>query len=128
LYQEEVESFYALAAQLKIASYINLGRKLADWRRWIATKGPILARLDCDNTWMNAKETGGKLDLYDPMSAGGHAVALVGYDANTFVVRNSHRALGGQGLRLRIECLCRRRLHRSLWCESGLSVPDLASG
>jgi hypothetical protein len=90
LYQDEVESFYVLAAQLKIASYINLGRKLADWRRWIATKGPILTRLDCDSVWMKAKETGGKLDLYDPMSAdGGHVVALVGYDPNTFIVRNS---------------------------------------
>jgi hypothetical protein len=90
LYQGELGSFYTLAAQLKIASYINLGRKLADWRRWIATKGPVLTRLDCDNTWMNAKETGGKLDLYDPMSAdGGHAVALVGYDPNIFIVRNS---------------------------------------
>jgi hypothetical protein len=90
LFQDEAATFYAIAAQLKIASYINLGQKLGRWRQWLATKGPILTRLDCDNTWMNAKDTGGRLETYDPMSAiGGHAVALVGYDANMFVVRNS---------------------------------------
>jgi hypothetical protein len=90
LYPEEVETFYLLASQYKIASYVNLGRNLANWRRWIATKGPILTRLDCDNGWMNAKGTGGRLDRYDPMSReGGHAVALVGYDPDMFIVRNS---------------------------------------
>ncbi|MGZ8401506.1 MAG: C1 family peptidase, partial [Methyloceanibacter sp.] len=64
--------------------------KPTEWRRWLATKGPILTRLDCDNTWMNAKNTGGRLDAYDTMSMqGGHAVALVGYDPNQFIVRNS---------------------------------------
>ncbi len=81
---------FTIAAQLKIASYINLGRDLANWRHWIATKGPILTRLECDNAWMNANDTGGKLDIYDPMSRqGGHAVALVGYDPTLFIVRNS---------------------------------------
>jgi hypothetical protein len=90
LYPDKAANFYATAAQLKIASYINLGRNLADWRRWIATKGPILTRLDCDNTWMNARSTGGKLETYDPLSTyGGHAVALVGYHPNHFIVRNS---------------------------------------
>jgi hypothetical protein len=90
LYPGEAETFYALASQLKIASYINLGRQLMDWRRWIATKGPILTRLDCDNTWMKAKQTGGRLETYDPLSRqGGHAVALVGYDDDMFIVRNS---------------------------------------
>jgi len=90
LYPDKAATFYAIAAQLKIASYINLGRNLADWRRWLATKGPILTRLDCDNTWMNAKNTSGKLDVYDATSMqGGHAVALVGYDPNLFIVRNS---------------------------------------
>ncbi len=90
LYPHEVADFYATAAQYKITSYINLGRNLAEWRRWIATKGPILTRLDCDNTWMNAKNTNGRLDAYDAMSMqGGHAVAMVGYDQNQFIVRNS---------------------------------------
>ena len=90
LFPGEVETFYALAAQLKIASYINLGRDLANWRHWIATKGLILTGLVCDKTWMNAEDTGGRLDRYDPMSAdGGHAAALVGYDDDMFIVRNS---------------------------------------
>jgi C1A family cysteine protease len=39
---------------------------------------------------MNAGQTGGKLNTYDPMSKqGGHAVALVGYDPGMFIVRNS---------------------------------------
>jgi hypothetical protein len=90
LYPRDVATFYATAAQLKIASYINLGQNLVHWRQWLGTKGPILTRLNCDNTWMNAKATHGKLDAYDAMSAdGGHAVALVGYDPNQFIVRNS---------------------------------------
>jgi len=90
LYPDEAATFYAIASQLKIASYINLGRNLANWRRWLATKGPILTRLDCDNNWMNARSTNGRLDVYDAMSMqGGHAVALVGYDQNQFIVRNS---------------------------------------
>jgi len=90
LFGGEVKTFYALAAQLKIASYVNLGRDLMTWRRWIAQNGPILTRLNCDNTWMGAKATGGVLATYDAMSAnGGHAVALVGYDQQSFIVRNS---------------------------------------
>jgi hypothetical protein len=90
LYGGKIATFYALAAQLKIASYINLGRDPGEWRRWLATKGPILTRLTCDAPWMNASATGGKLDVYQPLTArGGHAVALVGYDADTFIVRNS---------------------------------------
>jgi C1A family cysteine protease len=39
---------------------------------------------------MNAASTNGRLDVYDAMSMqGGHAVALVGYDQNQFIVRNS---------------------------------------
>lgn len=90
LYPDEAATFYAVASQLKIASYINLGRNPASWRRWLATKGPILTRLDCDNNWMNATSTNGKLDVYDALSMqGGHAVALVGYDQHQFIVRNS---------------------------------------
>lgn len=90
LYPGEVKTFYAKAAQRRIASYINLGRDGKEWRQWIATKGPILTRLVCDSVWMNASATGGRLEVYDAVSAnGGHAVALVGYDANSFIVRNS---------------------------------------
>ena len=48
LYQGEAPTLYALAAKLKIASYFNLGKQLDDWKRWLATNGPILTRLDVD--------------------------------------------------------------------------------
>ncbi|MBL9033237.1 MAG: C1 family peptidase [Rhodospirillaceae bacterium] len=90
LYQDRVDVFYALASRLKIASYINLGRNLTDWRSWLANNGPILTRLDVDDAWYNAKENNGNLDLYTrPARPAGHAVALVGYTPNRFIVRNS---------------------------------------
>jgi C1A family cysteine protease len=90
LFPGEAKAFYLLASQLKIAAYVNLDRDLAAWRRWLATEGPILTRLNCDDTWMNAKATNGVLEAYDAASAsGGHAVALVGYTADHFIVRNS---------------------------------------
>lgn len=90
LFDGKTEVFYAAASQFKIASYFNLGTDPAKWRQWLATSGPVLTRLDVDRTWMDAKKTKGKLDVYDPASRqGGHAVALVGYTASTFIVRNS---------------------------------------
>ncbi len=90
LYQDRVDVFYALASQLKIASYINLGRSLTDWRAWLANNGPILTRLDVDDAWYNAKANNGNLDLYTrPARPAGHAVALVGYTPTRFIVRNS---------------------------------------
>lgn len=83
-------TFYAVAAQRKISSYFNLGKKLSDWRAWIANNGPILTRLDVDTTWDNAAATHGKLDVYDAAhTRGGHCVALVGYTPDRFIVRNS---------------------------------------
>lgn len=90
LFPGSAQTFYALAAQFKIASYINLDSDPDAWRNWIAQHGPILVRLDVDNAWRNATLTGGQLAAYDAASAkGGHAVSLVGYDANGFIVRNS---------------------------------------
>lgn len=90
LYQGDANAFYAIAAQTRIASYFNLGRDLNQWRVWLANNGPILTRLDVDATWDNAKATGGNLDVFQPgTTRGGHAVALVGYTADRFIVRNS---------------------------------------
>jgi C1A family cysteine protease len=89
-YQGDAKTFYAIAAQLKISMYFNLGRTLENWKLWLATKGPILTRLSVDSTWDRATANKGKLDVYQPQTArGGHAIALVGYTATTFIVRNS---------------------------------------
>jgi hypothetical protein len=95
LYPGDVGAFYTLASELRIGSYLNLslgfrGNTVKTWRRWIAEVGPVLTRLNVDDTWMNARRTAGKLEVYDDDSAdGGHAVALVGYRAGVFIVRNS---------------------------------------
>jgi Papain family cysteine protease len=90
LYQGDARTLYAIASQLKVLAYFNLGSNLANWRTWIATKGPILTRLDVDDTWQKATNTKGELADYHPnKTVGGHAVALVGYGPDRFVVRNS---------------------------------------
>jgi C1A family cysteine protease len=82
-------AFYATAARLRVSSYYNLGRDPAAWRAWIATQGPVLTRLDVDATWDSVDESG-RLERYRPETArGGHAVALVGYGPDHFIVRNS---------------------------------------
>ena len=87
MFTGEADTFYALAATRKVASYFNLGRDLNAWRKWLATKGPILTRLDCDRAFMNCT---GKLDTYDAANTmGGHCVAIVGYVNGRFIVRNS---------------------------------------
>ena len=89
LYTGEAKTFYALAAKLRINAYFNLGADAHAWRTWLATQGPILTRLDVDRTWDDATSTGGNLDGYQPPGRGGHAVALVGYTVDRFIVRNS---------------------------------------
>jgi hypothetical protein len=90
LYPSGANTFYALAAQLRITSYFNLSTTLSNWRTWLATKGPILTRLGVDATWDNATATKGNLDVYQPNTVrGGHAIALVGYTPDRFIVRNS---------------------------------------
>jgi C1A family cysteine protease len=102
LFAGQEEAFYARAAQFKISSYFNLTLRRAsdidEWRRWIATKGPILTRLDVDRTWDTAGDNAGNLDTYRRETArGGHAVALVGYTPDRFVVRNSWGTGWGDG-------------------------------
>lgn len=97
------QTFYSLAAQRKITSYSNLRAMPAlplvmAWRLWLATKGPILTRLGVDATWDNATNTQGRLDIYQPDTVrGGHAVALVGYTPDRFIVRNSWGKNWGDG-------------------------------
>ncbi len=90
LYQGSSTNFYAIAANLRINAYYNLGTNQGTWRNWLANNGPIVTRLDVDATWDNAGVTQGNLDVYQPgTTRGGHAVALVGYTSDRFIARNS---------------------------------------
>jgi C1A family cysteine protease len=99
LYRGDAQTFYARAARLKIAAYINLGADQSAWKHWLATEGPILARVTVDETWNTATATKGKLSEFRPDTAtGGHAIALVGYTKDAFIVRNSWgRGWGDKG-------------------------------
>ena len=94
LYPGREEAFYALASEYKIGGYFNLtptgNDDLDGWRRWIATKGPIVTRLSVDRTWDKAPDTKGLLDVYKPDTAGGGlALSVVGYTGHRFIIRNS---------------------------------------
>ena len=98
LYAGQANTFYALASQLKIVAYFNLGTNQTSWRTWLATKGPILTRLNVDDTWYASTENAGNLDDYLPdKTHGGHAVAIVGYRPGRFIVRNSWGTRWGDG-------------------------------
>ena len=104
---------------MKIQSYFNLslnrGGSLDAWRRWLATSGPILTRLDVDRTWDDADVNAGNLDVYQPRTKrGGHAVALVGYTPDRFVVRNSWGTAGATRASLRLAGVRQGRVHGGL--------------
>lgn len=90
LFQGESQEFYALANTLRIDSYIPL-TDINQWKPWLDSEGPILTRLDVDTSWWKlSKEHSGNLDQYNPPSRpAGHAVAIVGYTSDRFIVRNS---------------------------------------
>lgn len=84
--------FSTLAAKLKIKGYyrvINNDDCNVDYlRMWIASQGPVLALVDTDSQWVRTSEH--KFVDYDTESIdGGHAVAIVGYTKDYFIVRNS---------------------------------------
>jgi C1A family cysteine protease len=91
MYTGDEDQFFASAATRKIASYFNLKRNLTEWKKWLATRGPILVGLSVDDTFYAATSTSGKLDAFQPSTAaGGHAVSIVGYRADgRFIIRNS---------------------------------------
>ena len=103
---EDPDAFYAKAADFKISSYFNLRKGsyswstvVNKWQNWLAAGGPILTALGVDDTWDNADSTRGKLDTYHPDTVrGGHAVAIVGYTKDRFIIRNSWgKAWGDKG-------------------------------
>src|SRR6266511_2942065 len=98
LYGGTSDEFYAVAAELKIRSYFNLGLNHQRMRTWLATNGPVAIRLVVDETWRNLFEGSGELAQYRPaMNPGGHAAVLVGYTQPYFIVRNSWGTAWGDG-------------------------------
>jgi len=84
------ETAWSLTRRVAISSVTNFTRVLQQWKIWIATNGPILAGLSVDATWDDAASTQGKLDNFQPDTArGGHAICVVGYTPNRFIIRNS---------------------------------------
>lgn len=105
LYPEAEDDFFKLAKKMKIKSYYNLVRssekheKLDTFRLWLASGGgPILTCLNVDRSWNNADLTRGLLKKYYPNKREeGHAVCIVGYTPDGFIVRNSWGPFWGDG-------------------------------
>lgn len=98
MYTGDPKLFFASASTRKIANYVNLKKSPRDWKAWLASNGPILAGLSVDSTWREAAETAGALDQFFPETVnGGHAVSIVGYDGDHFIIRNSWGKTWGDG-------------------------------
>ncbi|MEM9108887.1 MAG: C1 family peptidase [Planctomycetota bacterium] len=91
-----VTDFYLRAAKLRIKAFFNLGAVFDDWRRWLDQVGPLLTRLVVDDSWRNATHNDGILQVYRGRRWGGHAVAIVGYNSDGFIIRNSWGAGWGK--------------------------------
>lgn len=94
-YEYDTDNFFELAGQLKIKGYYCLQydeiTNLDHFKMWLAHKGPILAMIDIDsNFWKPYEDKTAMLHEYDTASVeGGHAVAIVGYTIDHFIIRNS---------------------------------------
>jgi hypothetical protein len=99
MYAGRENTFYARCAQLRIASYFNLHKNMANWKAWLAGNGPILAGLQVDASWDAAAATQGRIENFQAGTVrGGHAVCIVGYRADGwFIVRNSWGTAWGDG-------------------------------
>jgi hypothetical protein len=89
------EIFYSMASLLSINSYYSIIKEndvnLDHLRMWLSSIGPIMAMTDTDSNFRNY-DNGGKLDFYDLNSVvpdTGHAIAIVGYTKDKFIIRNS---------------------------------------
>lgn len=94
-YEYDSDSFFALAAKLKIKGYYCLQydevTNIEHFKLWLANVGPILAMIDIDsNFWKPYDDKAAMLIDYDAASVGGgHAVTIVGYTEEHFIIRNS---------------------------------------
>ncbi len=88
-----VDEFFDRAAELRIASYHSLdkrGRPARErgWRQWLHQHGPILLVVTVDRSFL-APERGRVVQFAPRQSPFLHACAIVGYDADGWIVRNS---------------------------------------
>ncbi|MCH9739816.1 MAG: hypothetical protein K0U38_03105 [Epsilonproteobacteria bacterium] len=96
MYSGTAKEFYALASNYKITNYFNLiaiekykrDYQVKIWKAWIAEQGPVLVRVKVDQNWIDY-DTGILLKFDSESEQGNHAVIIVGYDGDNFIVRNS---------------------------------------
>ncbi len=99
LFQGDPLTFRALASKMKIRNYFGLHTPGEEWRWWLAVNGPIVARLEVDDAFSEATRTSSELRHHGAGTGyGAHAVTIVGYRPDGFLVRNSWgRAWGSRG-------------------------------
>ena len=94
-YDYDTDTFFKLAGELKIKGYYCLQydeiTNLDHFKMWLTHKGPILAMIDLDaNFWKPYEDHSAMLNEYDSTTVeGGHAVTIVGYTKDYFIIRNS---------------------------------------
>src|SRR4029077_10634443 len=91
--------FLKVAGRLKVTAYFNLcgtqAGKLDRFKEWLAFHGPILTRLKCDPSWTTTPRDGQRRTDDRKHAHGGHAVSIVGYTPDHFIIRNSWGARWG---------------------------------
>lgn len=99
LYQGDPLTFLATASLRKLRNYFGLHVPGEEWRWWLATNGPLVAMLEVDAAFNDARRGHAELTVHgEGTGYGGHAVTIVGYRPGAFLVRNSWgRAWGEHG-------------------------------
>lgn len=93
-YLGDPEEFFRIASDYRISNYYQINkRNPTEVKRWLATRGPIFTWLVVDDAFCRHKGAG--LLRSGGGDAGGHAVCIVGYDGDKFIIRNSWGTLWG---------------------------------
>lgn len=85
----DTATFYSIAAKLRVKSYHALGTNFNYWRRWLTNSGPLLARVNVDNKWLDLDSKGVLNHHVSTDDNIGHAICIVGYTPKYFIIRNS---------------------------------------
>lgn len=89
------QEFSDLASQLRIKAYYSVVKNNENCnidylRMWISNQGPVIALLELDGQWKPAPPVENRFEVYDTESIGNcHAIAIVGYTNDYFIIRNS---------------------------------------